>query len=145
MNSRLTLIFVCDQIHPGSAFLTEFRSADFEVLSVRNIARARAILLTRSVNAIVLCHDDRRDDRELAPQLKRIAPGVPVFLLTDQEQPRPDDVDSIWRFEPGDAVVARGMAVFCRNLFQPTTAFRRSALAVGAVASVFAARAVRTN
>lgn len=141
MNSRLTLLFVCDESQLYSEFLTEFRSADFQVLIARNIARAKAILLTRSVNAIVLSHDDRRDDRALAPRLKRSSPGVPIFLLTDQEQPRPDDIDSIWRLEAGDAVVARGMAVFCRNLFQPTPAFRRSALALGTVASVFADRA----
>ena len=141
MNSRLTLLLVCDQSDFFSAVLTEFRSADFQVLNARNIARAKAILLTRSVNAIVLCHDGLRDDRALAPQLKRVAPGKPIFLLTDREQPRPDDIDSIWRFETSDEVVTRAMAVFCRNLFRPTPAFRRSTGAVDAVARVLAINA----
>ena len=146
MNSRLTLLFVCEQSRLDSVFLAEFRSADFQVLTARSLDRAKAILLTRSVNALVLCHDEYRDDRALAPQLKRIARGVPIFLFTDREQPRPDGIDSIWRFDPGDAALARAMAVFCHNLFQPTPAFRRSALAVGAVANVFAVRANhRTN
>jgi hypothetical protein len=144
MNSRLTLVFVCDQSHLYSGFLTEFRSADFQVLTARNIAQAKGVLLTRSVNAIIICHDGLRDDRPLAPQLKRTAPDVPIFLFTAYQQPLPEDVDSIWRFDQGDSVVARGMAVFCRNLFKPTPAFGR-VLAPREVVSAFAERANGSN
>lgn len=141
MNSRLTLLFVCNQPRLYSAFLPEFKSADFHVLIARSLVRAKAILLTQSVNAILLCHDGHCDDRALAPQLKRMSPGVPIFLLTDQEQSRAADIDSVWRFDPGDAAVTRGMAFFCQNLFRPTPAFRRSPFALGAAASVLAVRA----
>jgi hypothetical protein len=140
MNSRLTLLFVCDQSQFYSAFLTEFESADFQVLIVRGPARAKSILLVRSVNAIILCHNQHHDNRALAPQLKRIAPSVPVFLLTDQPQSRATDIDSVWRFDSSDPVVMRGMAIFCRNLFSPTPAFCRSAFALGVAATVLAVR-----
>jgi|SRR5271166_1079964 len=145
MDSRLTLLFVCNQSHLYPVVLAEFKSAGFQVLIARNASQAKAVVLARSVEAFVLCHDRYRDDRGLAPQLKRIAPGVPIFLFTDQQQPLPGDVDSIWRFEPGDEVVTRGVAVFCRNLFKPTPAFRRAAPALGAVAPAFGVRANDSN
>jgi hypothetical protein len=144
MSSRLTLLFVGDQSQRYSPFLAEFQSANFQVLIARSIRQAKAILLTRSISVIALCHDGDRDDRKLAAQLKRITPGVPIFLLTNQEQPRPADIDSIWRFEPGDEAVTRGMAVFCRNLFQPDHAFRRAALALSG-AKAFSANAGATT
>lgn len=144
MNSRLTLLFVSDQSDLYLEFLAEFRSANFQVLTARNVRQAKAALLTRSVDAVILLHDVRCDHRGLAPQLKRIMPGVRIFLFTHYPQPLPAAVDSIWRYEHGDAIVTHGMAVFCRNLFQPTPGFRR-VLAPRVVAAASTARATDSN
>jgi len=144
MNSRLTLLFVNDQPHLYLNLLAEFRSANFQVLIARKDRQAKAVIRTRSVNAIILLHDVHGDDRVLAPQLKRITPGIPIFLFTDYPQPLPAAVDSVWRYKHGDAVVAHSMAVFCRNLFKPTPEFR-GVLAPRAVASAFTVSASKSN
>jgi hypothetical protein len=131
MITRLTLLFLCDQVESYARFIEEFRAAEFQVLVARSLAHAKAILLTRSVNAIVLGQDCTRRERDLATQLKRIAPAVPIFLLTNQEQSRPVDVDSIWRLEMDDDVVTRGMAQFFRHLFHPCHESGRPTLALG--------------
>ncbi len=143
MSSRLALVFLCDQADAYASFIEEFRAADFQVLIARSLAHAKAILLTRSANAIVLRHDCNRDDRALATQLKRTTPHIPIFLLTDQEQSRPVDVDLICRSQIDDEVVTRGMAQFFRQLFHPHQAPLRSRLVLGDVDSFFVG--VRAN
>jgi Orn/Lys/Arg decarboxylase, N-terminal domain len=136
MSSRLTLLFVCDQSDVYSSLIDEFRAAEFQVLLARSLAQAKSTLLARSVCAIVLRHDGLCDDRALASSLKRMAPDIPVFLLTDQQQPLPADVDSIWRSAFGDPVITRGMAVFFRQLFNPRQSGLRPELVAGGVGSV---------
>ena len=135
MGTRLTLLFLCD--HAGSyvRFIQEFRAADFQVMVARSLAHAKAILLSRSVVAIVLGQDCTRREGALATQLKRIAPTLPIFLVTNQEQPRPVDVDAIWRAEMDDEVVTRGMAQFFRHLFHPRHESRRPTLVLGGLQS----------
>lgn len=120
MHARLTLIFICDRSETYQAFLSEFRSADFRVLVARNLTQAKSLLLEGSADAIIIRHDDARDDRVLAAKLKRIAPRVPVFLITNQAQKPQPNIDSVWRGDLGDTVVTRGMAMFFRHLFKPT-------------------------
>lgn len=120
MSSVVTLLFLCDQPHLYPEFQRQFRAAEFQMPVARNLAQAKAVLLSRSVKGIVLLHDSSRDDRPLAAQLKRISPLTPIFLVTDQEQPRPADIDAVWRATLDDEVVARGMAVFFRQLFRTT-------------------------
>ncbi len=143
MSSRLTLLFVCNQSPLYAGLIAEFRAADFQVLIARNLTQAKAVLLNRSVNVIVLRHDCNRDDRALATPLKRLSPHLPIFLLTDQEQPRPADVDSILRSETDDEVVTRGMALFLRHLFNPRHSSLRPRLVLGRVDPLLAG--VRTN
>ncbi|HZP22581.1 MAG TPA: hypothetical protein VFB04_03985 [Terriglobales bacterium] len=119
MNSRLTLLFVCNQPYLYSNFIAEFGSAGFQVLLARNLAQAKAMLLSRPVNAVLLRHDCSGDDRALAPQLKRTAPHISIYLLTDQQQRPPRGIDSVWSWETADVVVARGMAILFRRLFSP--------------------------
>ena len=119
MNSRLTLLFVCNQANLYSNFISEFGSAGFQVLLARNLTQAKAMLLSRPVNAVLLRHDCTGDDRALAPQLKRIAPQLSVYLLTDQQQRPPRGVDSVWSWKTPDVTVARGMAILFRQLFTP--------------------------
>lgn len=135
MSTRLTLLFLCDQAGSYARFIEEFRAADFQVLVARSLAQAKAILLSRSVIAIVLSQDCTRHERALATPLKRIAPTLPIFLLTNQEQPRPVDVDAIWRSEMDDEVVTRGMAQFFRHLFHPRHQSRRPTLVLGGLQS----------
>lgn len=143
MNTRLTLVFVCDQPHLYTEFLTQFQAANFQILIAHSNLQAKSILLTQSVTGIVLCHDYSRDDRALATQLKRISPDVPVFLLTNRQQPRPADVDSIWRAQIDDAVALRGMAMFFRHVFNPRQVSLKAAVAGGEVESfVVSARAM---
>src|SRR5579863_1239286 len=138
MSTRLTLLFVCDRSYLYSKFIEEFRAADFQVPIARNLAQAKSALLARSISGVVLCHDWSRDDRPLAASLKRTAPQVPVFLLTDQVQPRlPADIDCIWRSDLRDEVLIRGMAVFFRRLFSPSDAALRPSLVVGGVFPLF--------
>jgi hypothetical protein len=118
MTSAVTLLFLCDQPHLYPEFLRQFRAAEFQMPVARNLAQAKAVLLSRSVKGIVLLHDSSRDDRPLAAQLKRMSPHTPIFLLTDQEQPRPADIDAVWRAALDDETVARGMAVFFCQLFR---------------------------
>lgn len=112
MSSRLTLLFLCDQAHSYSHFISEFRSVHLQVLVARNIAQAKAILLGHPVDGIMLRHHGQCDDRPLATKIKRITPRIPIFLLTEHEQPKHADIDAVWRGELGDSVVARGMAAF---------------------------------
>jgi hypothetical protein len=135
MSTRLTLLFLCDQAGPYARFIEEFRAADFQVLVARSLAHAKAILITRSANGIVLGQDFTRDGRDLATELKRIAPDTPIFLLTGQEQTRPVDVDSVWRAEMDDEVAARGMAQFFRHLLHPRQKSLRPRLVLGGVPS----------
>jgi hypothetical protein len=128
---------LCDQPHLYSNFIAEFRAADFQVLTARSLAQAKAVLLTRSVKAIVLCHDSARDDRPLAPPLKRMTPQVPVFLLTDRAQALPAEVDSIWLSDLRDEVVTRGMAVFFRHIFNLRQPVLRPSLVPEGVGSFF--------
>lgn len=144
MSTRLTLLFVCDRSYLYSNFIEEFRAADFQVPIARNLEQAKSALLARSISGVVLCHDWSRDDRPLAAALKRTAPDVPVFLLTDQEQPRlAADIDCIWRSDLRDEVLTRGMAVFFRRLFSPRDASLRPSLVVGGAAPFFVG--VRAN
>lgn len=146
MSTRLTLLFLCDHAGSYACFIEEFRAAEFQVLVARSLAGAKAILLSRSVNAIVLGQDCTRGEHALATQLKRIAPTVPVFLLTNQEQPRPVDVDSIWRSEIDDQVATRGMAQFFRHLFHPRHESRRPTLVLGSLHSfIVGVRASSSN
>ena len=128
MSSRLTLLFVSNQSHLYSTFIDEFRGADFQVLIARNLVQAKSLLLTHYPSGIVLCHDCSRDDRTLAGPLKRIAPHLPVFLLTNREQPRVADIDCVWRSDLDDDVLTRGMAVFFRHLFSPQATIQRPTL-----------------
>jgi len=137
MNSRLTLLFLCEHAEHYAGFLEEFRAADFQVLVARNVGHAKALLLTKNVTFIVLRHDCSGDDRLLASPLKRIAPDVRIFLLTDQAQPRPADVDSLWRWHVGDEVVTRGMARFFRHLLQAEHTARRPAPVLVGIHSLF--------
>jgi len=134
MSTGLTLLFFCNQAASYVRFIEEFQAAEFQVLVVPSLAHARAILLTRSVNAIVIGQDGTEP---LATQLKRLAPGVPIFLLTGREQPLPVDVDAIWRSEIDDQVATRGMAQFFRHLFGPHQQSLRPRLVLGAVRSFF--------
>jgi len=118
MSSRLTLLFLCDQADSYAAFLSEFSSASFQVLIARNIAQAEAFLQRQNVDGIMLRHDCHRDDRPLADKIKHITPRIPIFLLTDLEQPKHANIDSVWRAELGDTVVARAMAVFLGGYLQ---------------------------
>ena len=117
MSSRLILLFVCDQAEDYSVLLSEFRSVDFEFVIARNLAHAKRILQTRNVDAIILRHDSKIDDRSLATELKHIKPRIPIYLVTDQPQPRQAGIDSVWRAEIGDEVATRAMALFFRHLF----------------------------
>jgi hypothetical protein len=142
MSSRLTLLFVCNQAYLYSHFISEFGSAGFEVLLARNLAHAKAMLLSRPVNAVLLRHDCTADDRALAPQLKRIAPQISVYLLTDHQQRPPRGIDSVWSWATPDAVVARGMAILFRQLFSPRSISSRPLPALEeAEPGVIAARA----
>ena len=123
MNFRFTLLFVCDQAHFYSSFIDAFVATDVQVLIARNVAQAEAFLLRSPVHGILLRHDGNRDDRRLASQLKRIAPRVPIFLLTDQAQPRQPDIESIWRADLGDETIARAMALFFSQVFKPPGLF----------------------
>jgi len=109
-------MFVCDQAELYANFVTEFKWAGFQVLPARNLAHAKSLLLSRRIDGVVIRHDDQADDRTLAARLKRITPHVPVFLLTDREQPSlQSDIESIWRGDFTDPLVARGMAMFFRQ------------------------------
>lgn len=119
MSSRFTLLFVCNQAYLYSNFISEFGSAGFQVLLARNLAQAKTMLLDRPVNAVLLRHDCTADDRALAPQLKRIAPHISVYLLTDQQQRPPRAIDSVWSWATPDVAVARGIAILFRQLFKP--------------------------
>lgn len=143
MSTRLTLLFVCDRSYMYSAFIEEFRAADFQVLIARNLAQARSALLARSISCVVLCHDRSRDDRPLAASLKRMAPHVPVFLLTDQKQPLPADVDAVWRSDLRDQTLTRGMAVFFRQLLGPREVSLKPSLVVDGATLFFVG--VRAN
>lgn len=118
MSSRLTLLFLCDQARTYSHFISEFRSANLQVLIARNVAQAEAVLQGQQVDGIMLRHDGERDDRPLASKIKRMTPRIPIFLLTEHEQPKHADIDSVWRGELGDSVVARGMAAFLAGYLQ---------------------------
>ena len=124
MSSRLTLLFLCDQADSYAAFLAEFHSANFQVLLARNVAQAEAVLQRQTVDGVMLRHDYLRDDRPLAAKIKRITPRIPVFLLTELEQPKHADIDSVWRAELGDTVVARAMAVFLGGYLQSASLSR---------------------
>jgi len=139
MDSGLTLLFLCDQSHLYSSFISEFRAADFQVMVAPSLTHAEAVLQTQSVHCIVLLQDCSRQDRELAVNFKQIAPGVPVFLLTDQQQARPAAVDSIWRWQVGDQTSTRAMAVFFRHLLRADGFSNRPAHAVVGIHSVLAA------
>lgn len=143
MSSRLTLLFVCNHPHLYSNFVNEFRAAEFQVFLARNLGQAKSVLLTHSPSGIVLCHDCSRDDRTVATPLKRMAPHLPVFLLTDQEQPLPTDVDCLWRSDLTDQVLIRGMAVFFRHLFSPREVSHKPSLVLDATAPFFVG--VRAN
>jgi len=120
MDASLTLLFICDRPHTYETFISEFRSADFRVLIARNLTQAKATLLSGSVHAVVIRHDDGHDDRPLAAKLKRIAARLPVFLITNQAQLPQPNIDSVWRGDFGDEVVTRGMATFFRHLLKPS-------------------------
>jgi len=113
MTSSLTLLFVRDRAE-YPVFLSELRAADFEVLTARSVTQAKSLLLTRRVDAVILRHDGVVDDRPLASTLKRIAPQASIFLLSDETQPRPDEIDAILRGDFGDAVIVRAVAALCR-------------------------------
>ncbi len=121
MSSRLALLFVSDQSHLYSKFILAFTSAGVEVLLARNLQQAEAILLKRAVHGILLPHDRKRDDRQLATQLKRITPRVPIFLLTDQTQPKQRDIDSIWHADFADETITRAIATFFSQVLQPSS------------------------
>jgi len=55
---------------------------------------------------------------------------MPIFLITDEAQPRQDAIDSIWRAEIGDDVVTHAMATFFKQYFRPSR-FARSGKVVG--------------
>jgi hypothetical protein len=137
MSSRLTLVFVCSDSHLYSDFIDEFRAADFHMLIARNLTHAKSILLTQWASGIVLCHDCSRDDRLLAAPLKTMAPHLPIFLLTDREQPTPADVDCIWRSDLGDGTLTRAMAMFFRHLLNPGAATYKPALVLDGPAPFF--------
>ena len=143
MSTRLTLLFICDRSYLYSSFINEFRAADFQVLIARNLTLAKSILLTRPLDGVVLCHDCSRDDRPQAGPLKRLAPRVPIFLLTDQEQSRHADIDCVWRSDLGDKVLTRGMAVFLHHILNLRDASRRLSLVIGGTVPFFAG--VRAN
>ena|ERR1700757_4131409 len=137
MSTRLTLLFVCDRSYLYSTFIEEFRAADFQVLIARNLAQAKSALLARAVSCVVLCHDCSRDDRPLAASLKRMAPHIPVFLLTDRQQSMSSDIDSIWRSDLRDEVLTRSMAVFFRHLFGPRDVSLRPSLVLNGAPRFF--------
>ena len=121
MSSRLALLFLCDQSELYSKFILAFTSADVEVLIARNLQEAESILLKRPVHGILLRHDSKRDDRQLATQLKSITPRVPIFLLTDQTQPKQRDIDSIWHADFADETITRAIATFFSQVLQPSS------------------------
>jgi len=124
MNSRLTLLFLCGEVQLYAGFISEFQSANIQMLIARNLAHAKSVLLNRPVDAIVLRHDGNQDDRPLAAHMKQITPCVPVFLLTEEAQPPFADIDSVWRAETGDPVISRAMAIFFRHLLTGSKAAR---------------------
>jgi len=123
MNFRFTLLFLCDQSHCYSSLISAFVAADVQLLIARNVEQAEALLLRKSVHGILIRHDRNRDDRRFANHLKRTAPRVPIFLLTDQEQPRDPDIESIWRADIGDETITRAMALFFSQVFKPSGLF----------------------
>jgi len=143
MSTRLTLLFICDRSYLYSTFIDEFRAADFQVVVARTLTHAKSLLLTRPLSGVVLCHDCSRDDRPQAGPLKRLAPHLPVFLLTDQEQSLPADIDCVWRSDLGDEVLTRGMAVFFRHIFNLRDTSRRPSLVIGGSVPFFAG--IRAN
>ncbi len=121
MSSRLTLLFVCDEADLYSVLISAFVSAEFQLLLARSSSQAKGILMKRPVDAILIRHDANRDDRQIATQLKRVTPRIPVFLLTDQPQQRQADIECIWRADIEDMVVTQAMAMFFRTFLKPST------------------------
>jgi hypothetical protein len=128
MKASSTLLFVCDQVQQYENFISEFRAVETRILIARNLTQAKTMLLGKPADGIVIRHDSAADDRPLAAKLKRIAPRTPVFLITDQKQQPLAAVDSIWRGELNDRVVARAIALLFRHLFQPSEALQTSKL-----------------
>lgn len=128
MKASSTLLFVCDQVQQYENFISEFRAVETRILIARNLTQAKTVLLANPADGIIIRHDSAADDRPLAAKLKRIAPRTPVFLITDQKQQPLAAVDSIWRGELNDRVVARAIALLFRHLFQPSEALQTSKL-----------------
>jgi hypothetical protein len=126
MKASSTLLFICDQVQQYEVFVSEFKSAEIRILIARNLTQAKTMLLGKPSDGIVIRHDSAADDRPLAAKLKRIAPRTPVFLITDQKQQPLAAVDSIWRGELNDRVVARAIALLFRHLFQASQALQTS-------------------
>jgi hypothetical protein len=120
MSSRSTLVFLCQDPKRYGNFIAEFSSAGFDLLLAHDLTQARSHLVRGRADAIVVRHDGLADDRVLAPKLKSIAPRVPIFLVTDQEQPgQQPDIDAVWRGDFTDDVIARCMAVFFERHLAP--------------------------
>lgn len=126
MKASSTLLFICDQVQQYEVFISEFRAVETRILIARNLIQAKTMLLANPADGIIIRHDSAADDRPLAAKLKRIAPRTPVFLITDQKQQPLAAVDSIWRGELNDRVVARAIALLFRHLFQPSEALQTS-------------------
>ena len=126
MEASSTLLFICDQVQQYEVFISEFRAVEIRILIARNLTQAKAMLLGKPADGIMIRHDSGADDRPLAVKLKRIAPHTPVFLVTDQKQQPQAAIDSIWRGELNDRLVARAVALVFRHLFQPSQALTAS-------------------
>lgn len=128
MSTRLTLLFLCDQSSLYSGFISAFASAGFQVLLASSVSHAGKILNNRPVDAVIIRHDSQCDDRAAAIQFKRRSPRLPVFLITEEPQPRQDGIDSVWRAKVGDDVVTHAMAAFFKQYFLPSRSSRSGKL-----------------
>ena len=145
MKASSTLLFLCDRAQQYEVFISEFRNAEIRILIARNLDQAKSMLLSKPADGIVIRHDSAADDRSLAVKLKRIAPRTPVFLITDQKQQPQAAINSIWRGELNDRLVARAIALLFRHLFQPNDALHTSKPALAESSHFLAALAAHAS
>ncbi|MGA2902726.1 MAG: hypothetical protein ABSD98_02765 [Candidatus Korobacteraceae bacterium] len=115
MSARLTLLLLCDQYEPYFLFISALKSEGFQVLLARTAVRAKRFLSATTVNAILILDSDYCHANAVCSELKRMAPGTPILLRSEENQERLPGIDSLWQADLQDEVVVGAVAAFFRQ------------------------------
>jgi hypothetical protein len=119
MPPQLNLLFLCNPAEQYTLFTSALAAAGFRLLIAHHEERAKRILLTRSVDAIVIHHDGINESSPITSMLKRAAPSAPIFRFGDEKCGPQAGIEAICHADLQDEVLASAVAIFFRQWLRP--------------------------